>query len=227
MSSFILLLAASLSQAEGAAEKPLRYLRQAGDQFVLESEVTRTRTDNGTIYVSRTERPAEKMTLTLHLDRNGKLTKAEAVQETEQGRKAVGVELRGGAALVKRAGGITDRLQVGDQPVVTTAPDWSDIFEVLRRYDVKKGGRQEFAGLWVHPVQPPRLLTFTVEQIGSDAVAGKDGKVTLGRYRVKLRSGDYLVWADAGGRVCRLQPAGKAAAAVVLEGFQEATRGLK
>jgi len=71
------------------------------------------------------------------------------------------------------------------------------------------------------------LLTFTIERLGQDTVTVGERKLSLDRYRVRLRSGDYLVWADATGRTVRLYPAGKPAAFVVLEGFEDATRELK
>nr|ALS88806.1 MetaGeneMark_Unknown Function [uncultured bacterium] len=108
-----------------------------------------------------------------------------------------------------------------------TAPDWSDIFLLLRRYDPIKGGRQEFSGFWFHPVQPARLLKFGVERLGEDTVNAKDRRQTLGRYRVTLRSGAYLVWADNTGRVWKLLSAGNPKAVVVLEGYEEATSALK
>jgi hypothetical protein len=113
---------------------------------------------------------------------------------------------------------------------VTTAPDWSDVFQLVRRYDAAKGGKQDFPGLWVHPVQPMQKLTFSIQRIGDDTVAvrekGKEMEVKLGRYQVKLRSGDYAVWADPDRRVVRIVPANRKEAFVVLQGYQEATRGL-
>jgi hypothetical protein len=123
--------------------------------------------------------------------------------------------------------GTTDLLQAPANPVVTTAPDWSDIFELVRRYDAGKGGKQEFPGLWFHPTRPLRQLTFSVERVGDDRVKIKDGGQKLGRYRVTLRSGGYLVWARADGRVCKILPGGGRAVPVVLEGYEEATSRLK
>src|SRR5262249_35610477 len=118
------------------------------------------------------------------------------------------------------------RLAVTPDVVVTTAPDWSDIFQVIRRYDQGKGGKQTFAGLWIHPTKDVRQLTFTVEPLGEDDIVVAGKKLTLQRYRVQLRSGAYLVWADKTGRVVRLMPPGKPGAAVVLEGYEKATSGL-
>lgn len=54
----------------------------------------------------------------------------------------------------------------------------------------------------------------------------KDKTVELTRYRIQLRSGDYLVWARPDGTVCKLIAKGAKAVPVVLEGYEEATRNL-
>lgn len=210
-----------------AAEKPkpLRYLRLAKDQFVLESEITESRTADGATFVSLTDRGSEKMTLTLHFDKNQRLTRAETLQETEKGKQSAILQIEGTTARLTRTG-VTDLLKAEGNPIVTTAPDWSDILQLARRYDAKKGGRQEFAGLWIHPSRPPLQLTFSIDRVGADHVTVGEKKHALERYRIRLRSGDYLTWADSAGKVYKLMPAGKPAAAVVLEGFQEATRDL-
>jgi hypothetical protein len=214
-----------LADAEPARPVLLRYVRPQDGRWVLESEVTRQRAAEGTTYVSRTERPGETMTLTFHLDRAGRVTAAEAVLETASGKKQATATVRGGNAVVRRAG-TSDTLPLPGDPVVTTAPDWSDIFELVRRYDDKKAGRQEFAGLWFHPTRPARVLGFTVERIGKDTVRKGDRDVTLGRYRIHLRSGDYLAWADADHCVYKLLPLGPRAKPVVREGYEDATRQL-
>jgi hypothetical protein len=228
----ILAALALLPAAEPEKPAPLRYLRPEMGKFVLESEVTVTRGDGGTVYVSRTERPNEKMTLTLRLDGDGRLRSAEALREAANKRRAV-LTLRGGKRGDLKRDGTTDFYDdLPPDPVVTTAPDWSDIFQLVRRYDAAKGGKQEFAGLWIHPVEAMRRLTFTVERLKTDPVTvkdpttKKDEELKLERYQVKLRSGDYLVWADPSGRVVKLMGAGPKGTPVVLEGFEEATRAL-
>jgi hypothetical protein len=221
----LIVLTLGLLAADGEKPATVRYLRPAQGKLVLESEVTRTTTADGMTYVSRTDRGAEKMTLTLRHDKDGRLTSAEAVQESAAGKKSALLTLRGDKAELRR-GDTTETLPAPAALIVTTAPDWTDIFELVRRYDGKKAGKQEFAGLWIHPVQPTRQLTFTVERVGKDTAQVEGREVPLDRYAIRLRSGDYLAWGDRTGRVVRLIPAGKPAAAVVLEGFAEATRAL-
>jgi hypothetical protein len=215
-----------LAEVKPASPAPLRYLQPQYGRWVLESEVSRTTNAEGTTYVSRTRRPAETMTLTLRLDQAGRVAAGEAVLETASGERRAVVTVRGTRAEVRREGA-RDSFTLAGDPVVTTAPDWSDIFELVRRHDDRKPGVQEFPGLWVHPTRPARLLTFTIERVGRDTVR-KDGQaVRLDRYRVRLRSGDYLVWADADRRVLKLLPLAARAEPVVLEGFEEATRRLR
>jgi hypothetical protein len=207
--------------------RQLRYERQAGEKDVLECEVKETRGKDGSTYVARTHRPGETMTLRLSFDARGRVISARAVQQIEKRQKTAVVTFQESAARVRRSGQKDVSLAgVTGAAVVTTAPDWSDIFLLARRYDRKKGGRQAFPGLWIHPVQPPRVLTFTIENLGRDAVTYKGKKQVLDRYRIRLRSSDYLAWADGQGVVYKLMVPGKPASAVVLKGYREATRGL-
>ena len=133
--------------------------------------------------------------------------------------------MEGTTGKLRTAKGIV-QFQVSADPIVTTAPDWSDIFQLVRRYDGKKGGKQEFTGLWIHPMRDHLILKFRIEHIGGTAVRAAGRKIALDQYRIRLRSGDYLTWADADGRVYKLFPAGQPKAVVVLEGFEEATAKL-
>ena len=225
---FSLVLGSFLVAAEPEKPPALRYLRLADSKFVLESEVAQTRGREGTTYVSRTERPKEQMTLTLQFDADGKLVSAEAVLEVQKNKRSAVLTFKGGRAQLKRAGGVTDfipKLSAGT--VVTTAPDWSDIFQLVRRYDRKTGGKQTFSGLWIHPVQPAKKLDFTIENEGKDTIEVKDKKVSLDRFKIRVRSGTYYAWADGNGRVYKLMAPRKQSTAVVLEGYEEETRGLK
>src|SRR5262249_3703802 len=97
-----LLLAGLLTAAEPDKPAAVRYLRPDRDQFVLESEVTRTTTDDGAVYVSRTDRGTQKMTLTLRYDKDGRLTSAEAVLETARDKRAATVTLHGTEGRLQR-----------------------------------------------------------------------------------------------------------------------------
>jgi hypothetical protein len=201
---------------------PLRYLRLEGDRFVLESEVLTTK---GGTYTSKTTRRDETLTLTIRHGEKGEPLMADALLEKgKQSKKAV-LDLTGPTAQLKR-GGTLDLFKAPANPVVTSAPDWSDVFTLVRRYDAAKGGKQEFAGLWFHPALPHRILTFTIERTGTDKVMVKDKPVELTRYQAHLRSGDYIVWALPDSVVCKLMGREAKAVPVVLEGYEEATRNL-
>lgn len=226
MSNLLILLSCCALSADADKPTTVRYLRPAEGKWVLESAITITPTRDGTTYVSLTDRGAEKMTLTLRFNKDNQVTAADLVHETAQGKKTAALTLEGTKGQLKRDAG-TDALDVAANPIVTTAPDWSDIFQLVRRYDAKKGGKQEFAGLWIHPTRPTQMLTFTAERLGGDTIKVKGDEVKLDRYRIRLRSGDYLVWADATGRVLRLTPPGAKATPVVLEGYEDSTKDLK
>jgi hypothetical protein len=226
-----LALACMLAPAQDNKAEPLRYLRQTGTKFVLESEIAITPVERGTVYKSTTTRKTElgdeKMTLTLRLDENNRITSAETVEETPKGKKTATLTLRDRHALLKREG-TTDILnKVAAFPIVTTAPDWSDVIQLVTRYDAKKGGMQEFGGVWFHPSARPATPTFTIERLGTDKINVKDADVTLTRYQIKLRSGDYLAWADEEGRVFKILPRAQGGTPIALQGYEEATRELK
>jgi hypothetical protein len=227
--SFLLPLVAGcalLPAADAEKPAPLRYLRQDAGKYVPDGEVSTTGGDDGKVVTVRAERPDEKITLTLRYDGAGKLTSAEAVLDGT--RKAATLTLgEKGTGTMKR-GGITDILKdLPADPVVTTSPGWAEVLQLVRRYDAAKGGKQEFAGLWIHPVQGLQKETWTVQRQAADAVTVKDKDVKLDRYRMKLRGGDYAVWADPEGRVVRVQGLAANSAPVVLEGYEDATKGLK
>jgi hypothetical protein len=227
MFAALMLVAAGLwPAAEPEKPPPLRYWRPAGGgKFELETEIAGRRTADGLTAVSTTPRDDGTMRLTVRYDAKGRLTGAEAALGTAQGSRKVTLTVQEGQAQIKR-GGVTDLFPVTADTVVATDPDWSDVFQLVRRYDAGKGGRQQFAGLWVHPVEPPEALTLTIEHLGTDKVTVEDRTVELDRYRVHRRGGDCLVWADPSGIVCKLLPAGPRATPVVLEGFEQATRNL-
>jgi hypothetical protein len=206
-------------------EKPSvsRYTRPAGDKFVLESEITTSSKGPESTYTSLTDRGNEKMTLTLRY-RDKKLTSAEAIQSTKEKSSTVQMTTNGTTAEIRR-GEKVETIKDIPEPIVTTAPDWSDIFLLVQRYDAKKGGKQDFVGLWIHPVKETLKLSFSIEHQGTTSITVKERKIALDQYRITLRSGAYLVWADESRTVYKLISAnGKGP--VFLEGFEDATKDL-
>jgi hypothetical protein len=219
-----LLLLCALLAADKPA--PLSYLRPDGDKYVAAGSVSVSPGTDGTVITSRTQRPDEKMLVTLRFDKDGKLTSADAVQENT--RKAVTLTVgEKGAGLMKR-GGITDIFKdLPANPLVTAGPDWIGAVALLRRYDSAKGGKQELTGFWIDPVHGMEKVTYTIERKASETLTIKDKEVKLERCRVKLHAGEATVWADGDGRVVRFHASAAKAVPVVLEGFEDATKGLK
>jgi hypothetical protein len=205
-----------------------RYLRRAGARLVLESEVTEERRAGEWKYQSITHRPAEEMKLVLSFDRDQHLQAAQLEHTTRGGKKSAAARFAGKAVVVTRDGAEMKKLIFDKEPVLaTTAPDWTDIFLLVRKYSLNAGGKQEYAGLWFHPSQPARQMTFTINRVGGDTITIKGQKQELHRYLITLRSGAYLAWADGNGMAVKLMPPNRPQGAVVLEGFEEATRELK
>jgi hypothetical protein len=205
---------------------PMRYLRLNAAQPTAECEIAISSSDSGIQYTSCSERGREKTTLTLRFDRSGQLTAAEVVQEGV-GKRTAALTFPGkGLSLLKRDG-TTDFLNdLLPNPVVMTLADWSAVFQLVRRYDASTAGRQEFQGVFIHPVQPLRKILFQIERLGTDTVTvkekDKDQEVKLDRFRVSWTAGDHLVWADTSGRVVKIVPPGSGALPVVLQGFEAA-----
>jgi hypothetical protein len=216
----LLLLAAPL---EG--EFKLRYLRPQGDGWATESLVEGRDLRTGWTYTSKTDRPGHTLTLTFR--RVGRRL-LEADIKLVQGKETTTARVvREGDAFKLTRQGKTETIKAPADPVVTSAPDWSDILGLVGRYDRNKGLKQEFAGLWFHPTQPHRLLAFTVEKTGTVKVQHQGKPLDLEAFRVTIRSGGYKVWALPTGEVARILPDGDKATPVVLEGYTETTKGLR
>src|SRR5262245_60528349 len=134
-----IILCTLLSAALADAPETARYLRPQGNKYVLESEVKVTPGKDGSTYVSRTERPGETLTLTIHRDAEGRAKSAEIVSKKGDKEATAKVELKGTEAKLE-SGGKTQTIQVAENPVLTSAPDWSDILALVGRYNRAKGG---------------------------------------------------------------------------------------
>ena len=148
-----------------------------------------------------------KLTVETHYDLSERLVRARAAQGGDSAR----VEVTGDRLKVVRSNGE----QEFDAPpgiIVTSAPDWADTFRICRLWKRSVRGRQDFPGLWIHPVQPAQRLTFTAERIGSD------GK--LDQLSIRLRGNSaYVAWVDEGGRMIKLAslPVKEGSTVLVLE----------
>jgi hypothetical protein len=119
-----------------------------------------------------------------------------------------------------------------ENPVVTTSPGWSEVFQLVKRYDAAKGGKQEFPGAWIHPADGMKTPTYAVKREGEDTikVLDKDKKeqpVKLDRFLLSLRAADdFRAWVDPMGRIVRIAAVKVKDTPVILEGFEEATKDL-
>lgn len=208
-----------LAFADTTETTKLRYLKPQDGAYVLESEVTTRKVKDGTVYTSKTVRGRLSLTLTIQRDDKGNARTAAIVQDDGKTKTSVQLERIATGFRLTRDGQHEDAAAPADA-VLTSAPDWSDIFELVRRYDLAKKGKQEFAGLWFHPKQKTLTPTFALQWKGSDKVKVKDKEIELNRFEIRLRDSTNRVWALPDGTVVKI-------AAIVLEGYEAETRHLK
>jgi hypothetical protein len=204
----------------------LRYLRPEGGKWVLESELTLQRRKDGRFYRSKTVRGKETMTLTVERDASEGLVKAEVVHDMNGTVTTATVTPHEGKLRFKR-GAFNEDFDLKDSVFFTTAPDWSDVVALVSLYDRKKGGKQEYPGMWVHPLRGALTPRYSIERVGEDQIKVDGVEQTLGRYKIRLRASTNTVWAFASNRICKILPDGEKATPIVLEGYEEATKGLK
>ena len=206
-----------------AAEERIRYLRPARGKFVTECEFTIVRGNGGGSITSVTGRGETTLTVTARWGADDRLVCADATLVSGGRRRVARVQVADGKARVHREGQDPQEFEIPPGVIVTSAPDWTDALLLCRRYDRAKGGRQSFAGLWIHPEQPAQRLTFTIERQGGDTLEHESRRMELDRHVIRLRGNSaYVAWADAEGRMIKLAPDG-----LVLEGLEASTSGLK
>jgi hypothetical protein len=215
--------------AMDSAQK-LRYLRPAGLQFVSECEFTLTRGENGSTIESVTQRGPVKLTVTARYDAKDLLRAAEVTLLMKDQKKTAAVSVVAGKARVLRDAQAAQEFDAPKGVIVTSAPDWTDTFLLCRRYDRDKGGKQQFAGLWIHPVEHSQRLTFAIERHGAEMIEHAGKKLKLDRYTIWLRgNSSYAAWADADGKMIKLVPLPfneNAMNWLVLEGYEKSAAGL-
>ncbi len=227
----VLALARSAPSADKTKEEKTRYLRPTPKGFVLEAAFTLERDSAGWHLVSVTGRGDHHLTVRARYDGFDQLTAAEAMLTKGAKKTAAAVTVAAGKAKVQRPGQPAQEFAVPKGVIVTSAPDWTDIFLLCRRYDRKQGGKQTFAGLWIHPVQAAQLLKFTIERTGTDTIE-RDGKtLKMDRYLIRIRGPNpYLAWADDRGTLVKhlaLPYKEGTTGGLVLEGYEKAAAGLR
>jgi hypothetical protein len=227
-----LITAAAVLGADPAAEliDRARYVRPAGKDFAVESEIVLWKTKSGSVIDSQTGRGKTQLSVVAEYDEGNHLTRAEVTLIHDGDKKAVTVSAGDGKARVQRPGDKPQQFDVPAGVIVTSAPDWTDAFLLCRRYDRKKGGKQSFPGLWIHPEQATQQPTFEIERTGDDAIDPKGKNIKLDRYTIRLRGKSaYCAWADRDGKMIKLLPLPFKEGAnnwIALEGFDKHTAGL-
>jgi hypothetical protein len=217
--------------AQPEAPTKLRYLRPSGAKFETECTFTFHQAKAGFFIDSLTERGKTKMRVGARYDTQDRLVRAEAALTTGDQTKTALAIVRQGKALIERDGKVAHEFDVPAGVIVTSAPDWSDTLLLCRRYDRDKKGKQSFAGLWLHPVDPSRQATFTIERTGADTIEQEGKKVALDRFTIHLRpTSAYAAWADAKGTMIKLVPLPYKDGArnwLVLEGYEKSAAALR
>lgn len=216
-----------LAAQEKPSEETSSYLRLSDKAPVTECTFIIRRAADGWDIHSVTGRGDMKLTVTARYDAKDQLRDAEAVLVKGDTKKTCRVAVANGKAKVQREGQDAQEFEVPAGVIVTSAPDWTDTFLLCRRHDRTKAGKQETAGLWIHPEQPAQRLTFSVEKQGTDKIDHAGEKLELDRVTIRIRGNTpYTGWTDAKGRMVKLMQAGTPLELVV-DGFEKSVGGLK
>ena len=118
----------------------------------------------------------------------------------QNGKRSAMVAVEKGTARVQRPGQKPQEFPVPAGVIVTSAPDWTDVVLLCRRFDHVKGGKQTFAALWIHPEQPALSLKLSIEHQGYATVTKGQDKIKLTAFLIHLRNqSPYYAWATLDG----------------------------
>lgn len=222
----VLLAGSAPAIAGDGPSETYRYVRPMGDKHVTECEFDLTRDAKGWAITSRTGR----MKVEARYDKDDHLLEAKGSLSDGKSEKLVSVRVKDGKAKVERDGADAQEFDVPKGTIVTSAPDWSDVFLLCRRFDRTKTGKQEFPALWIHPEKPARRLTFTIEEYGTGRIMHDGSGIGLVRFQIHIRDNSaYMAWAHADGRMVRLipLPAKDPPSGMTLEGYEKSAAGLR
>jgi hypothetical protein len=208
----------------------VRYVRPVKDAFAIECQFVITRNDAGWTITSTTDRGTLRMEVVTRYDAEDRPISAKAVLTSGGTAQTATVEVKDGRAMIRRDGQEPREFDAPRGTIVTSAPDWSDVFLLCRRYDASRKGKQEFPALWIHPTQPPQRLTFSIEWQGADLIERDGTRTELGRFAIRIRNNSsYVAWADAQGQMVRLIPLpwNENAPGLTREGFEKSAAGLR
>lgn len=203
-------------------EESHRYLRP-GVKGAYEARFAIRNDKDGWSITSTTGDANRQMTVSARYGDMDRLLTAKATWTMEDAETVANVSVKDGKATVQPKEKPAQTFDVGPGVIVTSAPDWSDIFLLCRRYDGKKGGLQTFSGLWIHPSQKAQMLKFTIEREGRDTVNHAGKEVELARYRIQIRGPNpYRAWADPHGVLIKLVPLPEGKGGLIREGWEAA-----
>lgn len=230
--AWLVALSCCQSASRGAdkheSSKTFRFLKVSGSEFVKETEIHLLRTQESFVVTSITQRGDQTLTVTSRFDSKNALTSASVTLRRGKRAQSASVRVTDRTARVLRDGNETNELACPGGVIVTSAPDWTDAFMAVRRYDLKGSTTQKFSGLWIHPTREPLALTLKLTRLGHDSVILCNKSVNLDRFLLVLRGGSrYIVWRNQQGQLARLVPAMKGSGGIVLAGWERATRDLK
>jgi hypothetical protein len=186
----VLVLAGCGTPGKAPSVEVTRYLRVTPERRTLECSFSILRSDDSWSITSVTG----GLTVEARYDAGDRLIDAQAA--LRNGDK-VRVEAAGGRARITAYGREDLEIDVPAGVIVTSAPDWTDTFRICRLWDRARGGRQEFPGLWIHPVRPTQRLTFSAEFVR------REGELEVLTIRLRGNSA-YLAWVDPEGRMMKL-----------------------
>ena len=108
----------------------------------MESDIQLQPTDEGSTLSSTTYRGKMNLKLVSRFDADQRLLGARVTVSTGDRSQSAVVEVDDGKARVSRDDGSVTVLDCPAGVIVTSAPDWTDAFMLMNRYDARRGGPQ-------------------------------------------------------------------------------------
>ena len=186
----VLVLAGCGSPGKAPSVEVTRYSRVTGERRTHECTFSILRSDDSWSITS----VGNALTVEARYDAGDRLIDAQVAARNGDRVRAV---VSGGRAKITAYGREDVEVDVPPGVIVTSAPDWTDTFRICRLWDRERGGRQEFPGLWSHPVRPTQRLTFSAEFVRREG--------TLDVLTIRLRGNSaYTAWVNPEGRMFKL-----------------------
>lgn len=211
-------------------EGKVRYLRPAGDGWAEECTFRIAKEKTGWAIGSVTLRGKVQLDVQAEYDEENGLISGEVILKDGKQVQAANIKRTQNKVEVRRAGAEPQSFEVPPGVIVTSAPDWTDVFLLCCRYGHRAGGKQTFTALWVHPQQPTQLLKLGIERQGHDTIQHDGKEVKLARFLIELRGKSrYAAWATMDGLLVRLIPLPtkeNQRSGLVLEGYDKSAVGL-